>query len=207
MEQLLEKYAEVLLKTCLKVEKDQPLFISYNEERSDFVRIITRIAYSLGVNDIYYDSYDPYLKHEALKNLEVEDLKKSEFWNKDKWNIYAEKHAAFLMLASETPGLMKDIDSKKMSEITKYSFETRKVFDNKRDKSELAWCIAAVPTKDWAEALFENDPDAVNTLWNKIFEICSINNSDDPVKIWNEKISKLKRRADKLTAHQFKALS
>jgi len=206
MEQLLEKYAEVLLKTCLKVEKDQPLFISYNEERSDFVRIITRIAYSLGVNDIYYDSYDPYLKHEALKNLEVEDLKKSEFWNKDKWNIYAEKHAAFLMLASETPGLMKDIDSKKMSEITKYSFETRKVFDNKRDKSELAWCIAAVPTKDWAEALFENDPDAVNTLWNKIFEICSINNSDDPVKIWNEKISKLKRRADKLTAHQFKAL-
>ena len=41
MNKLQEKYAKVLLETCLKIEKNQPLFISYNIERSDFVRIIT----------------------------------------------------------------------------------------------------------------------------------------------------------------------
>ena len=39
MNKLQEKYAKVLLETCLKIDKNQPLFISYNIERSDFVRI------------------------------------------------------------------------------------------------------------------------------------------------------------------------
>ena len=53
MEQLLEKYAGVILNTCLKVEKDQPLFISCTTERLDLVRIHTKQAYKIGVKDIY----------------------------------------------------------------------------------------------------------------------------------------------------------
>ena len=202
---LQEKYARVILESCLKVEKDQPLFISYNVERRDFVNIVTRIAIELGVKDIYYEANDPYLKHELLKSLEVKDLCKLSFWNKEMWNVYAKKDAAFLMLASETPGLMKDIDPDKMKELTKYSLETRREFDARRDKSELAWCIAAVPTKDWAEELFKESSNPEEELWNKIFEICSIND-DDPVAIWNNKIEKLKMRGEKLTNYQFKTL-
>lgn len=201
---LQEKYARVILESCLKVEKNQPLFISYNVERSDFVRILTNIAYELGVKDIYYEASDPYLKHEALKKLEVEELKKLTFWNKEMWNAYGKKGAAFLMLASETPGLMKDIDPKKLSAITKYAFETRKEFEALRDKSMLAWCIAAVPTKAWAEELFKVDY-AEDILWDKIFDMCSIK-EDDPVKVWNEKIKKLEKRGNKLTKYQFKTL-
>ena len=205
MFELQEKYARVLLESCLKVEKNQPLFISANIERIDFVRIVTKIAYELGVKDIYYDISDPYLKHEALKNLEVEELKKLSFWNKEMWNVYGEKHAAFLMLASENPGLMKDIDSKKLAAMTKYSYETRKRFDDLRDKSELAWCIGAVPTKLWAEELFPNSENPVEELWNQIFKICSID-QDNPVEIWNEKIRLLNVRANKLTEYKFKTL-
>ena len=201
---LQEKYARVILESCLKVEKNQPLFISYNVERSDFVRIVTEIAYELGIRDIYYEANDPYLKHEALKNLDIEELKKSNFFNRDIWNVYAKKDAAFLMLASETPGLMKDIDPSKLSVMTKYSLETRKEFDALRDKSMLAWCIAAVPTKAWAEALFDVDY-AEDILWDKIFDMCSIK-EDDPVKVWNEKIKKLEQRGNKLTKYQFKTL-
>ena len=202
---LQEKYARVILESCLKVEKDQPLFISYNVERRDFVNIVTKIAIELGVKDIYYEASDPYLKHELLKSLEVEDLKKLSFWNKEMWNVYAKKDAAFLMLASETPGLMKDIDPNKMKELTKYSLETRKEFDARRDKSELAWAIAAVPTKAWAEELFKDSSNHEEELWDKIFDICSIK-EDDPVAIWNNKINKLKERGKKLNSYQFKTL-
>ena len=205
MEKLMRKYAEVLLKTCLKVEENQPLFISFNTERLDFVRIVSEEAYKIGVKDIYFDMSDPYLKHEALKYLEIEDLKQLSFWNKEMWNVYARKHAAFLMLASETPGLMKDIDPKKMSELIRYSQETREEFEAYRDKSELAWCIAAVPTKAWADELFDNNEDSVNMLWNKIFEICSID-QEDPVKIWNDKLDLLKKRASKLNEKKIKTL-
>ena len=44
MNDLFEKYADVLLNTCLKVEKEQPLFISYNKERQDFVDVIVKRA-------------------------------------------------------------------------------------------------------------------------------------------------------------------
>ena len=205
MENLQRKYARVLLESCLKVEKDQPLFISFNIERIDFVRIVMEIALELGVKDIYFDSSDPYLKHEALKYLEVEELKQLTFWNKEIWNVYGRKNAAFLMLASETPGLMKDIDPKKMSAMTKYSYETRKEFDALRDKSALAWCIAAVPTTAWAKELFPESSNPVDELWNKIFNICSIK-EENPVEIWDKKIKKLQDRAKKLNDYQFKTL-
>lgn len=205
MKELLEKYAEVLLKSCLKVEKDQPLLISGDMERIDFIRILEKKALEMGVKDIYFDISDPYLKHEALKNLEVEDLKKLTFWNREIWNVYAKKKAAFLMLTSQTPGLMKDIDPKKMSAMTKYGYETRKEFDDMRDKSELAWCIAAVPTLAWAKELYPNSSNQVEELWNKIFEICGIK-EENPTEIWNEKINKLKVRADKLTNYEFQFL-
>ena len=201
LELLKEKYARVILESCLKVEKGQPLFICYDIEREDFVNIVTKIAKELGVEDIYYDKHDPYKKHDLLKTLEVEELKKLPYWNKEIWDVYAKKEAAFLMLTSETPGLMKDVDSKKLSEMTKYALSTRKVFDDYRDKSILAWCIAAVPTKAWAEALNMS----VEDLWNQIFNVCNINKLD-PVKIWDDKNNLLRIRAKKLTDYDFKTL-
>ena len=161
MENLMRKYARVLLESCLKVEENQPLFVSFNVERLDFVRIVSEEAYKLGIKDIFFDMSDPYLKHSALKYLEVEELKKLSFWNKEMWNVYARKHAAFLMLASETPGLMKDIVPKKITEMTRFAYETRKEFETYRDKSELAWCIAAVPTKAWADEIFKDKENSV----------------------------------------------
>ena len=202
MRELMEKYAKVLLESCLKVEKDQPLFISFNVERIDFARIVAEKAFELGVKDIFFDMVDPYLKHEALLNLDVAEMKDLTFWNKEMWNIYAKKNAAFLMLASENPGLMKDVDPEKLKEMTKYSYETRKEFDDMRDKSELAWCIAAVPTDSWGQELFPDSNYPTADLWNKIFEICKIT-EEDPISIWNNKIAKLKERGKKLTDYQF----
>ena len=205
MKELLIKYADVLLKICLKIDKGQPLFISYNIEREDFVRIVVNEALKLGVSDIYLEGIDPYIKHDLLLNVETEELKKNTYFNKSIWNKYAKKNSAFLMLASETPGLMKDVDSDKLKELTKYSYETRKEFDELRDKGELAWTIAAVPTKEWANTLYPNHLDAEEELWDNILEICHITD-DNPEKYWIDKIKKLNERAKKLTERQFKKL-
>ena len=87
MNELLHKYAQVILKTCLKIEKNQPLFISCNIERLDFVRIVTEEAYRLGVTEIYYDLTDPILKHEALNNLSLNKLKKLSMFNKKECSL------------------------------------------------------------------------------------------------------------------------
>ena len=205
MNDLKKKYASVLLKSCLEIKKGDSLFISFNAERLDFVRTVADIAYSLGVTDIYFDIVDPYLKHDALKNLSVEDCKKLTFWNRSKWNEYASSGASFLMLASETPGLMADIDANKVKELVKYSNETRREFESLRDKSMVPWCIGCVPTLSWATVLFPHSDNPVDDLWMKIFEICEIT-KDNPEKLWNKKIEMLESRAQRLNDYQFKKL-
>lgn len=205
MIELQKKYAEVILKNCLKVEKNQPLFISANVERRDFVRIVANVAYEIGVKDIYFDISDPYLKHDALLNLTTEELKKTELYNKEIWSEYARRGAAFLMLASEMPGLMKDIEPKKANEISMYAFQTRKEFNDMRDKSMVPWCIAAVPTETWAKELFPDSNSPVDELWDKIFTVCNIKEKD-PVAVWNKKIELLEKRSEKLTNYKFQKL-
>ena len=205
MKELQEKYADVILSVCLKIEKNQPLFISANSERLDFVRIIADKALELGVKDIYFDITDSRLKHSILKELSLEELKKHQFFNKGIWNEYAKKGAAFVMLASETPGLMKDIEPKKLSDITMYSLKTRKKFDDLRSESRVPWCIAAVPTDAWAKEIFPDSKDPLNDLWNKIFEVCALNEKD-PESFWNKKTATLLKRSEKLTDYHFKKL-
>lgn len=63
---------EKLLESCLKIKKNQPLFVSITIERIDFASI-NKIALNMGIKDIYFEISNPYLKHEALKKLEVEE--------------------------------------------------------------------------------------------------------------------------------------
>ena len=79
MDDLKIKYANIILKECLNIKPNQPLFISGNNEISDFIRLVANEAYKLGVKEIYFDIFDPYLKHDALLNLEVTDLKKMSY--------------------------------------------------------------------------------------------------------------------------------
>ena len=202
MEKLKRKYAEILLKTCLKIEKGQPLFITYNIERRDFVRIVMEVAYEMGVKDIYLEANDPLLKHDSLKYLSVEDLKKSPLWNKEMWNVYAKKNAAFLMLASQTPNLMKDIDEKKLNDIAMYALKTKKVYNDARAKSKLSWCIAAVPTLEWSKEVYPDAKDPLKKLWQAIFRICSINTENPSKEVLNN-IKKNERIAKKLNEYNF----
>lgn len=205
MNDLLEKYANVLLKCCLKIYEGQPLLISASTDAKDFVRIVAKEAYKLGVKDIYFDLVDPYLKHDALKELEIEDLKKLSFWNRNKWDEYAKKDAAFLMLVSEYPTLMLDVDPKKTNDMTMYSYETRPHFEKLRKQSKLAWCIGAVPVEDWAKEVYPTSLKPLDDLWNAIFDICHIED-ENPEGYWNTHIKRLKNISDVLNQYNFKTL-
>ena len=205
MEKQLRKYADVILNTCLHISKNKPLFISYNVEVRDFVRILAEEAYNIGVTDIYFDMSDAYLKHDSLKYLDEKSLKKSPFWNRQIWNEYAKKGAAFVMLVSETPGLMKNINPDKISALTTYSLKSRAEFDELRAKSMVPWCIAAAPTEKWAKEVFPKSKDPLKDLWQTIFEICGITSKDPETKLEN-KIKALTTRCQKLNEYQFTTL-
>lgn len=185
MTEKFEKYAEVLLVKGLGIKTNQSLFLSAPIENYEFVRVLTKKAYSLGVHDIYYELLDEEMKHDALLNLTVDELKDTPYFNKKAYDEYAKKDAAFLMLVSDNPYLMEDIDSEKIGKTALFSRTSKPLYKERQLNNEIAWCIACTATKERAKTIFGEGDDSVNKLWEAIFDACYIN-TIDPIKKWDE---------------------
>ncbi len=199
-----EKYAEVLLKKGLGIKKNQPLFISAPMENYEFVRILTKKAYEYGVVDIYYELLDEEMKHDALKYLDVDNLKDTLFFDKYKFDEYAKKDAAFLMLVSDDPFIMNDIDSDKISKTAMFSRKSKPLYKKRQLNNEISWCIACTATKGRAKAIFGSESD-ISKLWEAIFDVCFIN-TNDPCNSWDNFIEENSQRIEKLNNLKIKRL-
>lgn len=205
MEENYKKYAELLLKGCLNIKKKEPLLIQVPIENIDFVRVLAKTAYELGVDDVYFDFEDNELKREQLLNLDLESLKKSRFWNKAIFDEYAKKGAAFLMLYGDDPDLTKDVDDYKAAEVAKTYRTSRPVYKEKQNINEVSWCIAGIPTLQWAKKVFPNSIDPKQDLWNAIFKMCLID-KENPIEEWEKANVEKKLRCDKLNELKLKEL-
>ena len=205
MQEKYYKYAEVLLKKGLCINKNEPLVINAPIDSIDFIRILTEVACSLGVNDIYYDWYDDELKHTLLKHYHEDDIKKSPFWNKSIHDEYAKKGAAFLFLVTSNPSIMHDIDSTKLKVAADTSLYTREVYREMQSNNQVDWCIASVSTETWGKLLFPESNKPKEDLWHTIFDICLIN-EDDPLTAWDNKMNQNKNMCEKLNNLNIKTI-
>ncbi len=205
MKQKYYKYAHLLLERGLCIEKGEPLVINAPIESIDFIRILTDVACSLGVSDIYFDWYDEELKHIELKYYDERAIKSSRFWDKSIHDEYAKKGAAFLFLTSYYPGIMDDIDTYKMKIASTQSLYTRSVFREMQGNNQVDWCIASVATASWGKKILPNSKNPKRDLWKLIFDICLINERDS-LKAWDKKMQKNKDMCQRLNDLKIKEL-
>ena len=204
MKDQFEKYADLLLDVCINLKKNEPLVIEAPMECSYFVDILCDKATNKGSKDIYVEYFDEQVKHDTLKDIKKEEIDNHPFWNKKIYNEYAKKNSAFLFLNSPSPNIMDDIDPEKLSYANVVSRTSRPVYNAKQMTYEVAWCIAAVPTKAWANILFPNEKNNVDKLWELLFEICYVN--DNPVEKWKEQCRKSDERSAILNKYNFRQL-
>lgn len=205
MNELYEKYAKVLLEKGVNLQKNQPLLISAPIEAIDFVRVLTEIACEMGTQDIYFDFEDAALKHSLLKTVEINELNSSQFYNKKIFDEYAKKDAAFLMLYADDSDLMQDISEEKLSSTANTFRTSRPLYKKMQGNSEIAWCIAGIATSTWAKKVFPNDTNALEKLWNAIFDCCLIS-TNDPSLSWDKKLQELEQKSTILNSLNLKNL-
>ena len=164
-----------------------------------------KYAMEKGARDIYYDFTDEILKHDTLKYFDKKDLDKSTLFNKSIYDEYAKKNAAFLMLYSDDPDGLSDIDDNKIAYSAKLLRTTRPIYKKMQLTYEVSWCIASVVTHNWAKKVLPNSKDPVNEMWNLVLEM-TLCDKDDPIKAWDEKIKKNKEIVDKLNNLKIKTL-
>ena len=190
MQELEDKYIELLLKRCLNFKKSKSLFISYDIVNKDFVSKVISKAKDMGITDIFTDVTDINLTVEKLKNIKLDDIEKDPYFNKNMWNEYALKDANFLMLETEFPHYMDEIDPIIITEAKKRNRKTREIFREKETSYEIPWCIAAVPNEIWAKEIFPNDSDSYNKLYKVILDVCMVNDKN-PIDNWNNYLKKV----------------
>lgn len=206
MEELENKYIELLLKKCLNFKKSKSLFISYNKVNKDFVEKVIMYAKKLGVEDIGIDEEDNEVKHQKLKEETNEEIEKDPYFDKNKWNKYAKKDANFLILDTEFPGLYDDIEPEKIAKAGYINRETRKLFREKEITYQIPWCIAALPNEMWAANIFKNNKNAYEKLFKVICQMCMVDEKD-PIKSWDNYLKKTDENTKKLNDLKIKSLT
>jgi aminopeptidase len=204
---LIEKYAQLLVKTGVNIQKDQTLVINSPIECASFARNIALIAYKEGARDVVINWKDELFS--KIRYLHAPEVIFEEFpeWQKEFYLSNARKGAAFISIAAADPELMIDVDPKRIAKANKASSIALKEYRERLMSNKNSWCVASIPTKSWAKKVFPelNENEAVEKLWEAIFMSVRVDTAN-PVASWENHKMNLKRSTDFLNTNNFKFL-
>lgn len=183
-----DKYIDLLLNKCMKKDT-KCLFLVYDKEITPFIERLKERAREVGVEEFYDEIEDPYELHNILSNINIDDIDNNSYFDKSIWDKYAKANASFIMFETEVPGLMDDIDPKKLARMSLVKQKSKPYYRMKQNKCELSWCIAAYPGERWARDIYGDKNDSYDKLKDSIYSICMVD-FDDPISSWDKYIER-----------------
>ncbi len=202
IEELENKYVDLLIDRCLSFKKSKILFISYYSDNDAFVEKLIKKAKSKGIDDIYLDRNDKEERHRKLLQS-IDEINIDDYFNDAIWDEYANKNAAFLMLSTEFPGYFADIPAENMSVASLKSRTSKPVYKLKQLTNEISWCIAVIPNKVWAKEKFpELDEETAYNEYFKLMCHCTMVDKDNPIEEWNKFLDNQRKLVNTLNTLQ-----
>ena len=201
----LKKYAQLIAKVGVNVQRGQNVIIAASLDQPEFVEMLVAECYKAGARRVFVDfSHQPLTKY-AVRYCSDKTLGALEDWQIEKWNWQADTLPAKIYLMSDDPDGLKGINQKKYAKANASLSKTIKPIRDKME-NKYQWCIAAVPGKDWAKKVF---PDlrasvAVEKLWEVILDTARVH--DDPIEEWNAHNKSLARKCEYLNSLGIKEL-
>ena len=203
----LKKYAELIVKVGVNVQKGQPVVLYISVTQQELAHLIVEEAYEAGASEVMIEWKDTFSEREFLKHASEERLENVPEYIVKKGNYIAEKKAARISVMSADPGAYSGIDQKRIAKnqaaMGKALRQVRKATQN----NDLSWTVVSAADQAWAEKVFpeKKGQAAIDALWEEIFKTTRIDKAD-PVKAWHEHDQKLHEKSDWLNEQQFSAL-
>ena len=206
MKEKQQKYAELLVKLGVNVQKNQELVIRCAADVAPFARLVAKAAYECGAREVIVHFRDDQLSRLRYEYAPLEVFEQIPAWEAESMNYYAARGAAFLSIVSEDPEALKGVDSKKMMARTIASDEAFRGYYDRMNKNELQWCVAAVPSAEWAVRVFpdKSEDEAVEALWEAIFAATRVQENGE--ELWQKHGELLAKRCALLNEKQFVSL-
>ncbi len=205
--EMLKKYARLSLSIGVNIQPKQILVIKSPVECANFTRILVDEAYKIGASEVIVHWNDEECTKLNYLYSPIEVLESYPDWMRDSMLYYARKGAAILSISASNPELMKDIDSNKIAASKKAISLATREFSERIMTNKNPWSIISLPTKGWATKVFPTLPEeeAVNKLWETIFEVVRVN-ANDPIKAWENHKNNLIEKMNYLNDNNFKVL-
>ena len=182
---VLRKYAQLIAKCGVNVQKGQEVEIMAEFDQPEFVRLVVEECYKLGAAKVIVDWTDQKTTKLHAKYRSLETMSKMEKWEKERWQHRVDEIPCRIYIESEDPDGLKGVDQNKMQKANQKLYPIiRKYRDQLENKYQ--WCICAVPGEAWARKLFPGvrKSQAIEKLWDAILSTSRV--TDDPVKAWEE---------------------
>jgi aminopeptidase len=202
-ENLLRRYADLVVRVGANVGKGQDVVISGYVEHAPFVRALTQAAYEAGARYVAARYADQYVKRELIVHGSDDLLEWSPPWELEQLEYFAGVGGAEIAVTGDpNPDVFADLDGVRVGkarprELSQRSLEI--VFKERR----INWTIAAYPNERWAEKVF-GEPD-VERLWENVAKAVRLD-EPDPVAAWRAHVDRLVARAAVLNERQLDAL-
>ena len=207
MEQKLEKYARLVVKTGVNIQKDQILVVNSPIECADFARKIAKEAYAAGAKDVVVSWNDEKLS--KIRFTDAPDKVFDEFpnWRKEMYLGYAKEGAAFVSIAASDPEILKDVNPDRIARMQKVSGNALKEYRERMMNNKNTWCVVSIPTVSWAKKIFSqlSEAEAVARLWHAILETVRVGDGD-PIAAWQSHLKTLTKSKELMNEYNFTRL-
>ncbi len=202
--EMLEKYVKLIVRIGANVHKGQGVVIRINPDLAYFARMLVKEAYEAGASWVRVDWEDQEILKYDYHYQTTEALGEVKKWVEEKLKFAMEELPCQIMITSEDPDGLKDVDPVKMSEVRKLRYPVIKPYNDVMD-NKYQWVIAGAPSLAWAKKVFPDlgDEEAVEALWEAILETSRVLPDEDPVDTWKRHNENFKLHKDWLNEHRF----
>jgi aminopeptidase len=202
-EELLRKYADLVVRVGLNLRAGQDVAISAYVEHAPFVRALAAAAYEAGARYVTADYTDQYVKRELIRYAADDVLEWTPPWDLEELeHLGRERGAVITITGDPNPDIFGDLDGSRVGKARPRQLIERGLELRFRDR-RINWTIAAYPTERWAEKVF-GEPD-VERLWQEVGRAVRLDELD-PVSAWREHVERLIARAALLNERGFDAV-
>lgn len=199
------RYADLAVKIGVNLQKGQRLEIVCPTEREDFALILAETAYKNGAKTVRINWENQKAERLDFIYAKKEDLCQIPKWLIEQKNALVEDGACYIYVDAEDPNAFLGLDEEKISAYISAKAKALKNYKDAVMSNGIRWCVISVPSKVWAETVFNGDKDAFNKLELAI-EKCMRLDSENYFNEWQNHIKKLSDRANFLNHENFEYL-
>ncbi|MDN7243680.1 aminopeptidase [Planococcus sp. N028] len=203
----LARYAELAVTVGVNIQPGQPLYIAASIDAAPLVRLITKKAYEVGAKQVYVDWNDDEISRLRFELAPEDSFSTFPAWKVQEREQLAEQGAAFLSIVSQSPDLLKGIDSKRIAAAQKATGTALSKYRQMVQSDKVSWSVIAAPSKAWAAKVFpELDEEAqIEALWEAIFKAVRAD-LGQPVEAWLTHDKSLHTKVDYLNNKKYAKL-